>query len=57
MKYRCKKAITGLTVGKIYDEYFPHPCVFNACITNDNGKVMHVPRNQFFDIESDVIEE
>ena len=54
-KYKCKKAMPGLTVGKIYDEYFKYPCVFNSCVRNDNGKVMHVPRNEFFDIEHDVI--
>ena len=53
MKYKCKKAMPGLTVGKIYTEYFKHACVFNACIRNDNYKVVHVPRNEFFDIEHD----
>jgi len=55
MKYKCKKAMPGLTIGKIYDEYFPYPCVFNSCVRNDSGIVVHVPRNEFFDIEHDVI--
>ena len=57
MKYKCKKAMPGLTVGKIYDEYFKYPCVFNSCVRNDNGIVLHIPRNEFFEIEHDVIDE
>lgn len=48
MKYECVKQRYGLTPGKHYTEIFPHPCPFNACVWNDEGEPLIVPRKIFF---------
>ena len=53
VKYECKKAATGLTLGKVYTEHFPHPNPFNACVWNDNGEPEHFPRKEFFNVIED----
>jgi len=50
MKCKCKKAAPGLTLGNVYTEHFPHPCVFNAWFSNDNGVVTSYPRKEFFNV-------
>ena len=50
MKYICKKSNGDfLTQGKVYDEYFPTACVFNAWVTCDNGTTTWFKRKDFFE--------
>ena len=54
MKYICKKALPGLTIGATYTEYFANPCMFNAAVINDEAKVMHAPRKECFDVVEEI---
>ena len=47
-KYKCIQWHKDLTVGATYTELMPTPNMYNACVTNDEGKPMYVPRKQFF---------
>lgn len=51
MKLICIKHKPGLTVGAMYTERMPYPNNYNACVTNDEGKSMYVPRNEFFEVK------
>ena len=53
MKYKCKKAAPGLTLGKVYTEHFKYPNPFNAWVRNDNGVVTSYPRKDFFNVIED----
>jgi hypothetical protein len=53
MKYKCKKAAPGLTLGKEYMEHFKYPNPFNACVWNDNRQPEHFPRKEFFKVIED----
>ena len=48
--YRCFREAPGLTIGKLYKEFFLNPNVFNAAVTKDDGEVAHYPRKQHFTV-------
>lgn len=53
MIYECLIAKNGLTKGKLYKEKMPNPCAYNAAVRNDDGRVVFVPRKEYFRVVLD----
>ncbi len=53
MIYICKKKHPLLTVGAKYTEQMPNPNSYNACVKNDLGGTVYIPRDEFFDVVSE----
>ena len=47
-KYIARCHSPGFTEGKQYEEWAVHPCVFNAAVRNDEGRVVFIPRKRNF---------